>query len=580
MKKIISLFTILIFILSSLLPAFAQEFYSDTEGEFINGYFCTFYEYDEKQGKYIGDAVIHDARTPGKTLKIPKTIKTEKGTYLVTKFLSTRKVYNPGIKYSEDSYGFNHISTKFMTENYNKIVLPDSVEFLNLEAFGKSSKKRVTVVLGSGVKTIRKPCSKGNPYKYIKFDISKSKNHKIRNNILTYKKRTVAPLGNYSSYVIPSYVTHIGGFKRCNNLKKIVIPSNVVKIYDEAFMNCSNVKTLTFQKRSKLIYIGEKAFSGLGKVTKLTVPARIDENGYGFSDMKGLKNVKFASGYKNKKLNDFMFSFSKIEKFEIPRTVEVIGRGAFSYCTKLDSIELSEKIKEIGAEAFKYCGIKSISIPKGITEIKEDTFHDSELRSIELGANIKKIGDSAFRFSKIKSIKLPEGLEEIGRSAFAATPLKKISFPSTLKIIGSYAFSTTKLEKITIPETVEEIGAHVFGQCVMLKKATIGQGIETIQRGTFAYCSALESVSIKGSNIKKIDLSSFYKCPRLKSIEILEAEEAPSITYDFSEGVPQTVIICVGKENVAKSLLEAAESFKKLYRKNLQIYLRADLLKL
>lgn len=112
-----------------------------------------------------------------------------------------------------------------------------------------------------------------------------------------------------------------------------------------------------------------------------------------------------------------------IVKVHIPPQITSIGDSAFEGCWKLAEITIPDTVRTIGREAFSFTRITNITIPKGITKIKDRTF---------------------LYCSHLKSVILPEGLKAIGASAFS---------------------ECCSLTDITIPETVTQIGDDAFDGC-------------------------------------------------------------------------------------------------------------------
>jgi len=62
-------------------------------------------------------------------------------------------------------------------------------------------------------------------------------------------------------------------FSDCKKLKKIVIPSSVHTINEEAFRGCINLKEVSFEKNVKKIYLS--AFNGCKKLKRIVVPKSV-----------------------------------------------------------------------------------------------------------------------------------------------------------------------------------------------------------------------------------------------------------------------------------------------------------------
>lgn len=139
-------------------------------------------------------------------------------------------------------------------------------------------------------------------------------------------------------------------FSGCSNLWKVTIPVNVESITFNNFKGCVSLKTITFEKGSKL-----KAFTGghdnnykiLGafldckSLTTIEIPASVESLGTAFKGSslrtitfeKGSKLKSITGGYQNKDNYSGALSDCKALTFiEIPASVETIGIAAFKGC--------------------------------------------------------------------------------------------------------------------------------------------------------------------------------------------------------------------------------------------------------
>ena len=139
-------------------------------------------------------------------------------------------------------------------------------------------------------------------------------------------------------------------FSGCSNLWKVTIPVNVESMTFNNFKGCVSLKTITFEKGSKL-----KAFTGghdnnykiLGafldckSLTTIEIPASVESLGTAFKGSslrtitfeKGSKLKSITGGYQNKDNYSGALSDCKALTFiEIPASVETIEIAAFSGC--------------------------------------------------------------------------------------------------------------------------------------------------------------------------------------------------------------------------------------------------------
>ena len=139
-------------------------------------------------------------------------------------------------------------------------------------------------------------------------------------------------------------------FSGCSNLWKVTIPVNVESMTFNNFKGCVSLKTITFEKGSKL-----KAFTGghdnnykiLGafldckSLTTIEIPASVESLGTAFKGSslrtitfeKGSKLKSITGGYQNKDNYSGALSDCKALTFiEIPASVETIEIAAFYGC--------------------------------------------------------------------------------------------------------------------------------------------------------------------------------------------------------------------------------------------------------
>ncbi len=135
-----------------------------------------------------------------------------------------------------------------------------------------------------------------------------------------------------------SGITNTSGvnFDGKENLVRIILPTNLTSIGEDAFSNCSSL-------------------------TSITIPNNVTSIGsWAFAWCKSLSSIT------------------------IPESVTSIGRSAFAYCSSLASITIPNSVTSIGDEAFYYCrSLTSITIGNSVTSIGDEAFSGcSSLTSI------------------------------------------------------------------------------------------------------------------------------------------------------------------------------------------------------
>ena len=101
--------------------------------------------------------------------------------------------------------------------------------------------------------------------------------------------------------VLPEGYCEVGGFEKCTNLKKVVLPQTLRKIHRKAFSYCKQLEEVVIHDNVR--YIGDKAFEGCSALRKFTLPAQLrGGNGSGFSRSLGaglFKNSGLCELYVN-----------------------------------------------------------------------------------------------------------------------------------------------------------------------------------------------------------------------------------------------------------------------------------------
>ncbi len=242
--------------------------------------------------------------------------------------------------------------------SFAKIMLPESLEHLGNKALYKCPNLSLSIASGN-------------------------KAFKIREGMLIdVKSKTVLIGADKVDVNIPGdegieFIAPFA-FEGMTAINRLTIPASIKEIGNHAFVDCSNLKSVTFEEGSKLTKIGDSAFYSnewLGKI-----------------NLEDLENLKEISRY--------AFHSTGISSVTIPASVEIIGDQCFAHCQALTSFSFAEgcKVTKIPASMLEYCRrIPTITIPETITSIGSKAFAGCiALGEIYIPSTVTEIKSKAF----------------------------------------------------------------------------------------------------------------------------------------------------------------------------------------
>lgn len=183
----------------------------------------------------------------------------------------------------------------------------------------------------------------------------------------------------------------------------------VVGIGELAFKTTSSIKTLNFPTEAAYLEhddtfdiskhtftIANYAFRDCVALETLTIPAYVTEIGKGaFINCSLLKTITFEEGCKLEKISSSAFwDCASLQSITVPASVKEIGEGAFFECTSLASVVINEGTLIIGKQAFHKCkALASVQLPASL-----GVYTNSEYIKEKYGADQKPapIGEAAF----------------------------------------------------------------------------------------------------------------------------------------------------------------------------------------
>lgn len=344
-------------------------------------------------------------------------------------------------------------------------------------------------------------------------------------------------------------------------IKKVVIPSSIVKIGDNPFVRDSryNNHSIKIENYSPnyitkgcALYSrdGDTMIAYWGSGKHFVVPRSVKHIGNAcFSNSISLETITFPEGLKSIGKKAFMDCYS-LQSIDLPPKVSSIGESAFWGCEHLENVWSLGAIERIEANTFKGCNLKYIHFPTTLKSIGESAFNNNiELKDVELPDSVEKLENFVFAYCyKLERINLGESVRQIGDFCFFECAIKEIRLPSSLIHLGTRPFynvesiitkpncrfisnggllknkKTKNLEcyfgnesSLTLTN-IKSISPFAFYNS-KVENVIIPESINTISEYTFYKANNVKSISLP-NKLETIEVGAFYGCENLAEISI------------------------------------------------------------
>ena len=259
------------------------------------------------------------------------------------------------------------------------------------------------------------------------------------------------------------------------NLKKVVLPQSLIEIEDKAFMDCFNLKEVTFAENCVLSDLGEAAFKNCIALKSIAIPNGVTKlNPYTFYNCRSLKTVTLPNqlthiGYK---------TYSEKDAIEI---ISTAGGYVFAHCESLSAIDIPETVKWIQPYSFLNCkSLTEVEINVADMQLGEGAFANcTALRKVTLCNDLQTLPSKLFAGCTSLNSVLPKGVKEEAENPKAdlsqITAFGYKSWSSYGKKVrfynGSSTFSgCTSLKEVVLSEDADFkiMGNNIFEGCMNL----------------------------------------------------------------------------------------------------------------
>ena len=285
----------------------------------------------------------------------------------------------------------------------SKIVIPDSVTRIGNKAFYECS-NLTSITIPDSVTSIGDMAFCG---------CSTLTSITLPDSLTSISDSAFNGCSSLTSITIPDSVTSIDdmAFRFCGKLTNITIPDSVTSIGDDIFEFCSS---LNYNEYGNAYYLGNannpylilidtkyttiydcninsntkfiysNAFLNCSNLTTITIPDGVTSiGGSAFRDCSKLASITIPDSVTSIDGSAF-YGCSALTSIAIPDSVTLIDNSTFYECTNLTSITIPDGVTSINAYAFAYCSaLTSIAIPDSVTSIDGSAFYNcSKLTSI------------------------------------------------------------------------------------------------------------------------------------------------------------------------------------------------------
>ena len=303
------------------------------------------------------------------------------------------------VKFSEGSQLETVGDEAFALLTQENLVLPDGVQTLGDQAFNNSNNTAITI---PGTVTNLSP------------------------SVLSGYTGTLSFTDGPANYEIKDGVLYGWGKLiqvRDKTVTSVAVPEGVTEIGSLAFSNMSSLKAVSLP--STLTTLGYGVFSSSG-IESIVIPASVTT----------MEEVPDSNAYNG------LFAFCKsLKTVEIQANWDIIPDYAFNNCTALESVSFPASVNTIGVQAFEECSALTSVDLSNISVLEESAFYKSGISDVTSLDNLNDIGKSVFRDCKsLKKISLPEGITALKENTFNnCTELELLILPSTITSIEKNA---------------------------------------------------------------------------------------------------------------------------------------------
>ncbi len=329
----------------------------------------------------------------------------------------------------------------------------------------------------------------------------------------------------------------------------VSLPEGLEEIDDRAFVLRKDIRSIALP--SSLVKIGEESFSGLNKLSAVSLSGTNSLYSVGKDAFAGTKWLSSYSGLIA--LGRIVLGISEdyCRKANLTALtakdfagITTIAPYAFSNNGVLKSVTLGDSVHTIGKAAFKNCAVLETFAFNAYLVSDERKTGDCLLDGCSALKTLTVCEDIAFADLFTDEI-LPDSLVTI-----------KIQYSEKKSVIEADKYSFDSVENLTISDGFTKISENAFRQMSALRTVTVGSTVTEIEKNAFESCPVLESVRIEGG-LLTVGEGAFRSCSALTELVLPDCVQEIGNNAFYGSGLKEFTapasLLTVGKEGFASS---------------------------
>ncbi len=304
---------------------------------------------------------------------------------------------------------------------------------------------------------------------------------------------------NDKTFTVPSEIDGISvteiypsAFSECTS-EEIILPEGIKTLKKMAFMNCTNLKSITLPQ--SITSIEDNAFDGCTSLETADLGGAVSISSNIFDSCTALREVNLSgdcTGLINGDDNPFLY-LSALEKINVSD-----GNGDYS---SKDGV-LYNKDKTVLIYYPLGRTNKEFTVPDGIKELAENAFISNPyIKKVDL-SHVEIIGISAFeQCTNLSEIKLSKNLKKIDAGAFyGCLSLKEVRLYTSDTEIKDFSLGYYYNESLTKEDGSLGGSDIIEGFKLYTKKSKNDTGVEYAEKNNIE--TVTNTVEIFGKNVK------------------------------------------------------------------------------